>query len=49
TTSQTTQAYSCSGDVYCIDGSCTQLPTSPAPELANALVAMNAMKDADQQ
>jgi conjugal transfer mating pair stabilization protein TraN len=42
-------AYSCSGDVYCIDGSCTQLPTSPAPDLANALVAMNAMKDADQQ
>lgn len=46
---QTSQAYSCSGDVYCIDGSCTQLPTSPAPDLANALVAMNAMKDANQQ
>jgi conjugal transfer mating pair stabilization protein TraN len=48
-TTQSSQAYSCSGDVYCIDGSCTQLPTSPAPDLANALVAMNAMKDANQQ
>jgi conjugal transfer mating pair stabilization protein TraN len=48
-TTQTSQAYSCSGDVYCIDGSCTQLPTSPAPDLAKTLVAMNAMKDAKQQ
>lgn len=42
-------AYSCSGDVYCIDGSCTQLPRSASPDLANALVAMNAMGDATKQ
>ena len=48
-TTQTSQAYACSGDVYCLDGSCTQLPTSPAPDLASALVAMNAMKEAKQQ
>lgn len=48
-TTQRSQAYACSGDVYCLDGSCTQLPTSPAPDLASALVAMNAMKDAKQQ
>lgn len=44
-----TPAYSCSGDVYCLDGSCTQLPRSASPDLANALVAMNAMGDATKQ
>jgi conjugal transfer mating pair stabilization protein TraN len=46
---ETSQAYFCSGDVYCIDGSCTQLPRSASPDLAKTLVAMNAMKEADQQ
>ncbi len=41
--------YSCSGDVYCLDGSCTQLPRDPSPDLAKALVAMNAMNDAKSQ
>ncbi len=39
----------CGGDVYCLDGSCTQLPTSPTPDIANALVAINAMGDATKQ
>jgi conjugal transfer mating pair stabilization protein TraN len=39
----------CGGDVYCLDGSCTQLPTSPSPDIANALVAINAMGDATKQ
>jgi conjugal transfer mating pair stabilization protein TraN len=47
--SPTSPAYSCSGDVYCIDGSCTQLPHSASPDLAKALVAMNAMNDAKSQ
>lgn len=47
--STSSPAYSCSGDVYCLDGSCTQLPKSPSPDLAKALVAMNAMNDAKSQ
>lgn len=39
----------CSGQVYCLDGSCTTLPTSPTPDLANALTAINAMGDATGQ
>jgi len=42
-------AYSCSGDVYCLDGSCTQLPRSASPDLAKALTAINAMGDATKQ
>ncbi len=40
---------SCGADVYCIDGSCTQMPASPSPDIANALVAINAMGDATKQ
>jgi len=42
-------AYSCSGNVYCLNGSCTQLPRAPSPDLAKALVAINAMGDATKQ
>lgn len=42
-------AYSCSGDVYCLDGSCTQIPRSSSPDLAKTLVAINAMGDATKQ
>lgn len=42
-------AYACSGDVYCLNGSCTQLPRSASPDLAKALVAINAMGDATKQ
>ena len=52
TTPNPTQApggYACSGSVYCLNGSCTTLPTSPSPDLQNALVAINAMGDATSQ
>ncbi len=47
--SQNPGVQTCGGDVYCLDGSCTQLPTSPTPDIANALVAINAMGDATKQ
>ena len=46
---QTPGGYACNGSVYCLNGSCTTLPTSPAPDLQNALVAINAMGDATSQ
>jgi conjugal transfer mating pair stabilization protein TraN len=42
-------SYACNGSVYCLDGSCTTLPTSPTPDLGKALVAINAMGDAKGQ
>jgi conjugal transfer mating pair stabilization protein TraN len=49
TTTETSAAYACSGSVYCLNGSCTTLPTSATPDVANALVAINAMGDASNQ
>ncbi|WP_241127960.1 conjugal transfer protein TraN [Novosphingobium terrae] len=45
----TSQATTCSGDVYCIDGSCTQLPSPASPDLAKALTAINTMGQAKDQ
>lgn len=45
----TAQATACSGDLYCIDGSCTQVQREASPDFADALTAINAMGDADAQ
>lgn len=48
-TTGTSQATACSGDLYCIDGSCTQVQREASPDFANALTAINAMGDATTQ
>jgi conjugal transfer mating pair stabilization protein TraN len=49
TTAATAQAVTCTGDIYCIDGSCNQVTREASPDFQNALVAINAMGDADGQ
>jgi conjugal transfer mating pair stabilization protein TraN len=49
TTTATAQAVTCTGDIYCIDGSCNQVTREASPDFENALVAINAMGDADGQ
>lgn len=45
----TAQATACSGDLYCIDGSCTQVEREASPDFADALTAINAMGDSNTQ
>jgi len=39
----------CTGGIYCINGSCNQIPQEASPDFQNALVAINSMGDATNQ
>ena len=47
--SGSSQATVCSGDIYCIDGSCTEVSREASPDFADALTAINAMGDSNTQ
>ena len=40
---------SCTGGIYCVDGSCNQIPQTASPDFQSALVAINSMGDATNQ
>jgi conjugal transfer mating pair stabilization protein TraN len=39
----------CTGGIYCVDGSCNQIPQTASPDFQSALVAINSMGDATNQ
>lgn len=43
------QTYACSGDIYCLNGDCTQVTREASPDFAQALTAIHAMGDASGQ
>jgi conjugal transfer mating pair stabilization protein TraN len=42
----TGETYACSGDIYCLNGDCTQVTREASPDFAQALTAIHAMGDA---
>jgi conjugal transfer mating pair stabilization protein TraN len=45
----TGETYACSGDIYCLNGDCTQVTREASPDFAQALTAIHAMGDASAQ
>lgn len=45
----TGETYACSGDIYCLNGDCTQVTREASPDFAQALTAIHAMGDASEQ
>lgn len=43
------ESYACSGDIYCLNGDCTQVKREASPDFAQALTAIHAMGDASGQ
>ena len=43
------ETYACSGDIYCLNGDCTQVKREASPDFAQALTAIHAMGDATGQ